>query len=277
PHLLELSGIGRPQVLTRLGVPVVPERPSVGENLQDHLQIRTVFKVTNALTLNERAATLTGKARIALEYFVGRSGPMAMAPSQLGVFARSDPAYETANVEFHVQPLSLDRFGEPLHRFPAVTVSHCNPRPASRRHVHSVSPDPAEQPEIRPNYLSAEPDRRVAADSIRLARKVMAADALRKYQPVEHLPGIKIRSDEDLAAAAGDIATTIFHPVGTCRMGVDDDAVVDGRLRLRGLAGLRVVDASIMPTIVSGNTAAPVMMIAEKAAEMIREDRRGGA
>src|SRR5690606_12376559 len=169
PHLLELSGIGRPQVLTRLGVPVVLERTSVGENLQDHLQIRTVFKVKNASTLNERAATLMGKARIALEYLLDRSGPMAMAPSQLGVFARSDPAYETSNVEFHVQPLSLDRFGEPLHTFPAVTVSVCNLRPESRGHVHSVSPDPTEQPEIRPNYLSTETDRRVAADSIRLA------------------------------------------------------------------------------------------------------------
>ena len=197
-----------------------------------------------------------------------------MAPSQLGVFARSDPAFETANIEYHVQPLSLDRFGEPLHPFPAITASVCNLRPESRGHVHITSPDPRAHPEIRPNYLATEGDRKVAADSIRLTRKIMQARALERYRPVEHLPGSAVNSDEDLARAAGDIGTTIFHPVGTCRMGADEGSVVDERLRLRGLSGLRVADASVMPAITSGNTAAPTMVIAEKAADMIRADRR---
>jgi choline dehydrogenase len=274
PQLLELSGIGDPKVLGKTGIETLVEAPSVGGNLQDHLQIRTIFKVSNAVTLNERAGSLFGKARIALEYALSRSGPMSMAPSQLGVFARSDPAFETANVEFHVQPLSLDKFGEPLHPFPAITLSVCNLRPESRGSVHVVSPDAAAHPEIRPNYLATAGDRQVAADSIRLARKVMASDAMQPFSPREHLPGALVRSDEDLARAAGDIGTTIFHPVGTCRMGSDEASVVDARLNVRGVPGLRVADASVMPTITSGNTAAPTMMIAEKAAEMIRADRR---
>jgi choline dehydrogenase len=274
PHLLELSGIGDPEVLARHGIETVAASRQVGKNLQDHLQIRTVFKVSGAVTLNQLASSLWGKAKIAAEYALKRSGPMSMAPSQLGVFARSDPSFETANIEYHVQPLSLDRFGEPLHPFPAITLSVCNLRPESRGSVHLASADPRKHPEIRPNYLSTESDRKVAADSIRLTRRIMTSNTMSRYSPVEHLPGPMMRSDEDLARAAGDIGTTIFHPVGTCRMGSDEHSVVDGRLRLRGVAGLRVADASIMPSITSGNTAAPTMMIAEKAAEMMRADRR---
>ncbi|ADZ69189.1 GMC family oxidoreductase [Polymorphum gilvum] len=276
PQLLELSGIGRPDVLEKVGLAVQHELPGVGENLQDHLQLRTIFKVRGARTLNQLAGTLAGKTRIALDYALRRAGPMSMAPSQLGAFARSDPSFETANIEYHVQPLSLDRFGEPLHAFPAITASVCNLRPDSRGHVHIASADAAVQPEIRPNYLSASSDRKVAADSIRLTRRIMAAQALKKYAPEEYLPGARIETDEDLARAAGDIGTTIFHPVGTCRMGADEASVVDGRLRLRGLAGIRVADASVMPTITSGNTNAPTVMIAEKGAAMMREDRRRG-
>ncbi|GGF07693.1 GMC family oxidoreductase N-terminal domain-containing protein [Stappia taiwanensis] len=276
PQILELSGIGDPAVLSRYGIEVAQALPAVGGNLQDHLQLRTVFKVEGAVTLNQLAGNIFGKAKIAAEYALKRSGPMSMAPSQLGVFARSDPSFETANLEYHVQPLSLDRFGEPLHPFPAITASVCNLRPDSRGHVHIVSADPGAHPEIRPNYLSTDSDRKVAADALRLTRKIMAAPALARYSPSEYLPGPLLQSDEDLAHAAGDIGTTIFHPVGTCRMGVDAGAVVDERLRLRGIAGLRVVDASVMPTITSGNTAAPTMVIGEKAADLIREDRRAG-
>ena len=274
PQLLELSGIGDPAVLSRHGIAQTAEATGVGANLQDHLQIRTVFKVRNAVTLNQLAGSLLGKARIAAEYALKRSGPMSMAPSQLGVFARSDPSFETANIEYHVQPLSLDRFGDPLHPFPAITASVCNLRPESRGTVHIRTADAHAHPEIRPNYLATEGDRKVAADSIRLTRRIMQADALARYEPVEHLPGSAAQTDEDLARAAGDIGTTIFHPVGTCRMGADPDSVVDVRLRVRGVDGLRIADASVMPTITSGNTAAPVMMIAEKAAEMMRADRR---
>ncbi|MCY1704696.1 GMC family oxidoreductase [Pannonibacter sp. SL95] len=276
PHILELSGIGKAAVLERIGVEIRHEIPDVGENLQDHLQLRTIFKVEGAVTLNQMAGNLFGKAKIALRYALNRSGPMSMAPSQLGVFARSDPSFETANIEYHVQPLSLDKFGEPLHSFPAITASVCNLRPDSRGHVHAVNPDPSDQPEIRPNYLSTGSDRKVAADSIRLTRQIMQAPAMARYRPSEYLPGSRFESDEDLARAAGDIGTTIFHPTSTCRMGVDDRAVVDERLRVRGLSGLRVVDASVMPLITSGNTNAPTVMIADKGAAMIREDRRAG-
>ncbi|WP_162901748.1 GMC family oxidoreductase N-terminal domain-containing protein [Breoghania sp. L-A4] len=275
PQLLELSGIGDPARLKQHGINVTHALPGVGENLQDHLQIRTIYKVQNAVTLNQRAGTLFGKAKIALEYALNRSGPMSMAPSQLGVFARTDETQESANVEYHVQPLSLDKFGDPLHAFPAITASVCNLRPESRGGVHIGSSDPHAHPEIRPNYLATAGDRRVAADSIRLTRKIMGAPAMAKHAPQEHLPGPSVESDEDLARAAGDIGTTIFHPVGTCKMGDDPMAVVDSRLRLHGLAGLRVVDASVMPTITSGNTNSPTIMIAEKAAAMIIEDRRG--
>ncbi len=272
PQLLELSGIGPADLLKDLGVPVVHDLPGVGENLQDHLQIRTIFRITGARTLNDQSRGLVGKVRIAAEYALNRSGPMSMAPSQLGIFARSDPSFETANIEYHVQPLSLDAFGEPLHPFPAITVSVCNLRPESRGTCHIRTADFRDAPAIRPNYLSTPTDRQVAADSIRHARRLMATKRMAEFTPEEIKPGTDITSDEDLAQAAGDIATTIFHPVGTARMGSDDRAVVDERLKVRGLDGLRVADASIMPTIVSGNTHAPVTMIAEKAAVFVIED-----
>jgi choline dehydrogenase len=275
PMLLEASGVGRADVLGRLGIPVKHELSGVGENLQDHLQIRTVFKVTGTRTLNERVARLHGKAAIALEYALRRSGPMSMAPSQLGAFTRSDPSYDTPNVQYHIQPLSLDRFGDPLHSFPAVTASVANLRPESRGSTHLSSPDTREAPHIQPNYLAAEADRQVAADSIRLTRRLMATRAMEPYKPDEYLPGRQIASDDELARAAGDISTTIFHPVGTCKMGQDEHAVLDERLRVHGLRGLRVVDASVMPTITSGNTNSPTIMIAEKGADMISEDARG--
>ncbi len=277
PHLMQLSGLGPAAVLKDLGLPVVRDMPEVGGNLQDHLQLRLVYRVKDALTLNGRAGNLLGKARIALEYALSRSGPMAMAPSQLGVFAKSDPSFETANLEYHVQPLSLDKFGDPLHPFPGITMSVCNLRPDSRGTVRPASPDPADKPRIAPRYLTAETDRQVAADAIRLTRRIMAARALAPHAPEELKPGPAFQSPEELVRAAGDIGTTIFHPVGTCRMGVDEGAVVDPRLTVRGLSGLRVVDASVMPTITSGNTNSPVVMIAEKAADMMVEDRRAAA
>jgi choline dehydrogenase len=269
PKLLELSGIGQPGRLTDLGVPVTHDLPGVGENLQDHLQIRTVFKVQGTRTLNDMTGSLTGKARIALRYALTRGGPMSMAPSQFGMFTRSGPDKETPDLEYHVQPLSTDRLGDPLHRFPAITVSVCNLRPTSVGQVHATTPQPEVQPEIRLNYLSTEVDRRVAVASIRQARQIMSAQALQRYRPQEWLPGPGFDTDEALAQKAGDIATTIFHPVGTCRMGADAMAVVDPSLRVRGMDGLRIVDASVMPCIVSGNTASPVVMIAERAADMI--------
>ena len=270
PKLMELSGIGRPDVLAPLGIDVVHPIPGVGENLQDHLQLRTIFHVTGALTLNTLANSGVGKARMALQYAVSQSGPLAMAPSQLGMFAKSDPSRATPDLEYHVQPLSTDRLGEPLHRTPAITLSVCNLRPDSVGSSHIVSADTEAHPAIRPNYLSAETDRLVAVGSIRHARRLMTAKALQRYQPQEVLPGPAIASDAELLHTAGDIGTTIFHPVGTCRMGSDPAAVVAGDLTVHGLTGLRVVDASIMPRIVSGNTASPVVMIAEKAADMIR-------
>ncbi len=272
PQILQLSGVGPGDLLRAHGIDVVLDRPQVGENLQDHLQIRCAYKVHGAKTLNTMAATLFGKARIAAQYALWRSGPMSMAPSQLGAFARSGPDVETADLQYHVQPLSLDAFGEPLHPFDAITASVCNLRPESRGHVRITSPDPAAHPEIRPNYLSAERDRRVAAEAIRLTRRIAAQPALAKYRPEEFRPGPGIEDDEGLARAAGDIGTTIFHPVGTVRMGADAAAPLDAALRLRGIGALRVVDASVMPTITSGNTNSPVIMIAEKAAHLIRAD-----
>ncbi|HTO27118.1 MAG TPA: GMC family oxidoreductase [Devosia sp.] len=270
PKLLELSGIGRPDVLASLGIAVRHQLDGVGENLQDHLQIRTVFKVSNARTLNTRYHNLLTRAGMGLEYALRRSGPLSMAPSQLGIFAKSDPRMATPDLEYHVQPLSTDRLGEPLHKFDAVTVSVCNLRPESRGSIHMAVSDAAAAPRIRPNYLSTDADRHVAASSIRHARSLMQTRAIARYAPQEMLPGPQFASDTELAAKAGDIATTIFHPVGTCKMGSDAMAVVDARLRVHGLTGLRVVDASIMPTIVSGNTNSPVIMIAERAADFIR-------
>jgi len=270
PKLLELSGIGQADRLSGLGIKVAHDLPAVGENLQDHLQIRTVFKVSGTRTLNDMVGSLTGKARIALQYALTRSGPMSMAPSQFGMFTKSNPDRETPDLEYHVQPLSTDRLGDPLHPFSAITVSVCNLRPTSVGHVHATTTAPEVQPEIRLNYLSTGEDRRVAITSIRQARQIMTARALDRYRPEEWLPGAGFDTDEALAQRAGDIATTIFHPVGTCRMGADDSSVVDPELRLRGIRGLRVADASIMPRIVSGNTASPVVMIAERAADFLR-------
>jgi choline dehydrogenase len=273
PQLLELSGIGRPEVLRACDIPVRHALPGVGENLQDHLQVRAAFKVRNTRTLNERASSVLGKLGMGLEYLLFQRGPLSMAPSQLGAFVKSDPALDTPNLQYHVQPLSLDAFGQPLHPFPAFTASVCNLRPESRGTIHIAAPDPKVQPAIRPNYLSAPADRQVAAEALRLTRQICAAKALQRFAPEEFKPGTHIETNEDLARAAGDIATTIFHPVGTCRMGRDPGAVVDDRLRVHGLHGLRIVDASIMPTITSGNTNSPTIMIAEKASDMIREDR----
>jgi choline dehydrogenase-like flavoprotein len=276
PQLLEISGLGGPEALKAIGVPVRRALPGVGENLQDHLQLRAIFRIEGARTLNVDYQSYARRARMGLDYALFRRGPLTMAPSQLGLFAKSSPEYATANVEFHVQPLSLDRFGEPLHAFPAITVSVCNLRPTSAGSSHAASADPRAAPAIRPNYLSTYEDRRVAVDSIRLARRLAAAPALARHCPTELKPGAELRSDEELAEAAGDIGTTIFHPVGTAKMGRPDDplAVVDSRLRVIGVPGLRVVDASVMPRIVSGNTASPTMMIAERAAEMILADAK---
>ena len=279
PQLLQLSGIGPAALLRQHGIDVVHDLPGVGANLQDHLQIRSVYKVSGVPTLNTMANSLWGKARIGLQYLLSRSGPMSMAPSQLGAFTRSDPSQPYPNIEYHVQPLSLDAFGEPLHSFPAFTASVCNLNPTSRGTVQVRSPRFEDAPAIAPQYLSTEEDRKVAADSLRVTRRIVAQGAMAKYQPEEWKPGVQYQSDEDLARLAGDIATTIFHPVGTTKMGRDDDpmAVLDSRLRVRGIAGLRVVDAGAMPTITSGNTNSPTLMLAEKAAEWIRSDQQAGA
>jgi choline dehydrogenase len=269
PQILQLSGVGPGELLSRFGIPLVAESPNVGENLQDHLQLRLIYKIKNAVTLNQRAGSLFGKALIGAEYALKRSGPMSMAPSQLGIFARSGPEFATANLEYHVQPLSLDKFGEPLHSFPAITMSVCNLRPEARGHVRINSADFRDHPAIQPNYLRNESDRRVAADSIRLTRRIVRTKALARFEPDEYLPGPHFQADEELAKAAGDIGTTIFHPVGTCGMAAEERSVVDGSLRVRGASGLRIADASVMPTITSGNTNAPTIMIAEKASDMI--------
>lgn len=270
PQILQLSGIGPAALLKSHGIKVVVDAP-VGENLQDHLQIRAVFKVKGTRTLNTLANSLFGKAKIGAEYLFKRSGPMSMSPSQLGAFTRSDPSRPHANLEYHVQPLSLEAFGEDLHDFPAVTISVCNLNPSSRGHVRIGSANFRDAPKISPNYLTTEDDRKVAADSLRQVRQIMGQPAMQSYQPEEFKPGIQHQSDAELAKLAGDIANTIFHPVGTVKMGQNNDAtaVLDPHLRVKGLAGLRVVDASIMPKITSGNTNSPTLMIAEKAAGWI--------
>lgn len=272
PQLLQLSGIGPGALLSEHGIAVAQELPGVGENLQDHLQIRMAFRVKNTRTLNERANSLLGRVGMGLEYFLLKRGPLTMAPSQLGAFAKSDPARETPNLEYHVQPLSLNKFGEPPHPFPAFTASVCNLRPESRGFIRIRSRDPAAHPAIKPNYLSAAADRQVAADAMRLTRRICAAPALARFAPEEFMPGPQAQTDAELARAAGDVGTTIFHPVGTCKMGQDEMAVVDERLRVRGIGRLRIADASIMPTITSGNTNSPTIMIAERAADLIIED-----
>ncbi|MFO1285201.1 MAG: GMC family oxidoreductase N-terminal domain-containing protein [Rubrivivax sp.] len=275
PQILQLSGVGPAALLAAHGIALAHELPGVGENLQDHLQIRAVFAVKGTRTLNTIAHSWLGKAGIGLQYLLARSGPMSMSPSQLGAFARSSPELAFPDLEYHVQPLSLDAFGEPLHRDDAFTASVCNLNPRSRGHVRIRSADPADAPRIQANYLSAPEDRLVAAASLRLTRRIASMPALARFAPRELKPGPQFDSDEDLARLAGDIGTTIFHPVATCRMGRADDAmaVVDPKLRVRGVAGLRVADASVMPTITSGNTNAPTLMIAERAAQFVREDR----
>lgn len=271
PQILQLSGIGPAALLQQHGVDVVMDAPGVGENLQDHLQIRAVYKVKGTKTLNTLANSLFGKARIGLEYVLKRSGPMSMSPSQLGAFTRSDPNRTHANLQYHVQPLSLEAFGEDLHEFPAMTVSVCNLNPTSRGHVRIASSDFRDAPDISPNYLDTDEDRRIAAQSLRQVREIMGQPAMAAYAPEEFKPGIQYQTDDELAKLAGDIASTIFHPVGTVKMGRDDDATaaLDAHLRMKGVAGLRVVDASVMPEITSGNTNSPTIMIAEKAAGWI--------
>jgi choline dehydrogenase len=276
-QVLQRSGIGGGEHLRSLGIPVAHELKGVGRNLQDHLQLRIIYKVEGVPTLNRIYANLFKRAWMGVEYGLFRRGPLTMAPSQLGVFTRSGPDVERADLEFHIQPLSLDKFGDPLHPFPAITTSVCNLRPESRGHVRITSADPAAAPEIALNYLSTDRDREIAARSIRVARRIAGARSLARYKPAEYLPGPDIGdNDEELARAAGDIGTTIFHPVGTAKMGLASDpmAVVDERLRVFGIDGLRVADASVMPTITSGNTNSPTIMIAEKAASMILEDDR---
>jgi choline dehydrogenase len=279
PQIMLLSGVGPAQQLREHGIPVVLDRPGVGANLQDHLQLRLIYKVDGITTLNERYHSPLGLAGMLAEYALFRRGPLTMAPSQLGLFTRSDPDQERANLEFHIQPLSLDRFGEPLHKFPAFTASVANLRPTSRGYLRLRSRDPADKPVIKLNYLSTEQDRRIAISSIRLTRRIAAQPALAPFHPAEYLPGPAVRDDDEraLVKAAGDIGTTIFHPVGTAKMGLDSDplTVVDERLRVAGIERLRVIDASVMPTVTSGNTNAPTTMIAEKGAALIRADAKG--
>ena len=269
PQILQLSGIGSAALLYAHGIPVLHDLPGVGENLQDHLQIRAEFSVQGVKTLNTVANSIWGKASIGLEYLFKRSGPMSMAPSQLGAFTRSAEHLSWPNLQYHVQPLSLEAFGQPLHRYDAFTASVCNLNPTSRGHVRIASARAEDAPLIQPNYLSTPEDRQVAAESLRITRRIVAMSALARYKPQEVKPGVQFQTDDELARLAGDIGTTIFHPVGTCRMGRDGDAgaVVDARLRVRGVAALRVADASAMPTITSGNTNSPTLMIAERAAE----------
>ena len=269
PHLLQLSGIGAENMLKPHGIAVHHELDGVGKNLQDHLQIRTIFKVKDVTTLNSYAHKLSGKMRIALEYLFKRSGPMSMAPSQLGAFVKSDKRLETPDLQYHVQPLSLNAFGEPLHPFPAFTASVCNLRPQSRGQVSLASANPFDSPEIAPNYLADPHDRDIAAQSIRVTRQIVSQAALAPFVTEEFLPGMEFETTEELAKKAGDISTTIFHPVGTAKMGHDKKAVVDEKLRVHGLGGLRIADASVMPTITSGNTNSPTLMIAEKGADLI--------
>ncbi|WP_445503641.1 GMC family oxidoreductase [Microvirga sp. G4-2] len=274
PQLLQLSGIGNGNLLQQHGIPVIQHLPGVGENLQDHLQLRPIYKVHGVRTLNEDYRSLVKKGFMALEYALFRRGPLTMAPSQLGAFTRSSLDYATPNLQFHIQPLSLDKFGDDPHPFPAFTASVCNLRPTSRGSIRIRSENASDPPSIRPNYLSTPEDQQVAVDSLRLVRRIVSMPALQKYRPEEYKPGAHLNTYEELLNGARDIGTTIFHPVGTAKMGIETDpmAVTDERLRVRGVEGLRVIDASVMPTITSGNTNSPTLMIADKGAAMILED-----
>ena len=272
PQLLQVSGVGPPDLLSSFTIKPLVNSPGVGKNLQDHLQIRTIYEVKNTTTLNQKAGSLWGKAMMGLEYFMFKTGPLTMPPSQLGAFAKSDNSQQSANIEWHVQPLSLDKFGEPLHQFNAITPSVCNVRPSSRGEVVINSPEISDAPKIRPNYLSTTEDQKIAVKGLRFTRQIMSAEAIRRFEPFELKPGKQIESDEDLLDAARDLGTTIFHPVGTCKMGQDSMSVVDDQLRVRGVQKLRVIDASIMPTITSGNTNAPTVMIAEKGSDFIKTE-----
>jgi choline dehydrogenase-like flavoprotein len=278
PQIMMLSGVGPAAQLAQFGIPLVLDKPGVGDNLHDHLQLRLIYKVTGITTLNEMYGSLLQRAWMGVNYALFRRGPLTMAPSQLGAFTKSDLTRDRANLQYHIQPLSLDKFGDPLHAFPAFTISVTNVQPTSRGKLALKSADPAAAPAIHPNYLATPEDKRVAADSIRVTRKIVAQPALKPYSPVEYLPGPQVRDDDEagLVRAAGDIGTTIFHPVGTARMGRADDAraVVDARLKVIGIDGLRVADASVMPSITSGNTNSPTMMIAEKGAAMILQDAK---
>lgn len=276
PSILQRSGIGDANTLQSLGIPVIHDLPGVGQNLQDHLQLRSVYKVEGIKTLNQMTNSLWGKAMMGLEYALFRSGPLTMSPSQLGLFACSNESVETPDLEYHVQPLSLDKFGDPLHTFPAFTASVLNLRPKSRGHITIRDRDPNSAPRIAPNYLSADEDQVTAVRGLRLTRRIVEQSALAQFNPVEYLPGPDCRSDAELLFAAGDVGTTIFHPVGTCKMGKanDSSAVLDSRLKVIGLDRLRVVDASAMPTITSGNTSSPTIMIGTRGAEIIRADRK---
>jgi choline dehydrogenase len=272
PQILQLSGIGPKTLLNKNGVTILADLPGVGENLHDHLQVRSVYKVENTVTLNQRATSLFGKASMGLEYFLFKTGPLTMPPSQLGAFAKSDPQQETANIEWHVQPLSLEKFGDPLHKFNAITPSVCNLRPSSRGNVQIRSNDPSDYPAIQLNYLSTTDDEKVAIEGLRLTRKIMQAKALQQFNPQEWKPGTEIQTEQQLLESARNLGTTIFHPVGTCKMGNDELAVVNDRLQVHGVKNLRVIDASIMPRITSGNTNAPTVMVAEKGAQFILQD-----
>ena len=274
PQILQLSGIGSGDLIKEKGLEVVHDLPGVGENLHDHLQVRSVYKVENTVTLNQRANSLFGKIKMGLEYLVFKTGPLTMPPSQLGAFSMSDDTQTSANIEWHVQPLSLEKFGDPLHQFNAITPSVCNLRPTSRGHVRIRTAKAEDYPAITLNYLSTEQDRNVAVTGLKFTRRIMAAKALERFNPEEWKPGPELKTDEDLLHAAGDLGTTIFHPVGTCKMGNDELAVVNDRLQVQGIAGLRIIDASIMPRITSGNTNAPTVMIAEKGAEFILQDHQ---
>ena len=271
PQLLQLSGVGPAELLRRFDIPVQHELSGVGGNLHDHLQIRIIYQVDNTVTLNQRARTPWGMAAMGLEYFVKKTGPLTMPPSQLGAFAKSDEQQTSANIEWHVQPLSLDKFGEPLHRYNAITPSVCNLRPSSRGHVQIISNDPQAAPEINLNYLSSDEDVAVAVSSIKFTRRIMQANALKRFDPRELKPGPEVQSEEQLIDAARNLGTTIFHPVGTCKMGSDVNAVVSDRLQVHGISNLRIADASVMPRITSGNTNAPTVMIAEQAADFIKQ------